>query len=349
MAEVLSLIGSCQPSSLTRQLVAVAGPLRELGVDLRVIVLDRPSVWSAALKQAGVPVEEIGLCGVFDLPPFLVLRKRIRAHQGAIHAWGLSAFRVARAAGAVAQRLFASGLFREQGRLSWLDRRFLRGVRCVAFTAQEADRAHHLGLPVERVRPGLPDPGVAKRTSLPGIPDDFALLLGLGPLEPRKAFREAIYLNDMLRYIADRNHLVLIGEGEGKHALGDLVEKFAAWPAVHFPGWVTDLAPYLGRADVVVAPAREAGSVYAVLDAMLAGRPVVAADTPDLAEIIKHGETGRLFPVGDRMQFGREVRTFLDDDDLRQTTAQSARNEVLRSHAVAPLANTLKQLWQTIG
>jgi glycosyltransferase involved in cell wall biosynthesis len=348
VADVLFLIGSLEPSSLSRQLVALAPVLRGAGDTVRVIVLDRPSPWSEPLRQAGVPIEEVGVTSIFAVQPFLALRRQLRAERAIVHTWGRSAWRMALAAGVPSGRLIVSGLFRAKPRINWLERRFLRRARAVAFTGSEADLYRAAGLTSERitvVRPGVPDPGELPRAPLPGTPDTLDVLLGIGPLDYRKGFRDAIYANEMLRYLEDRRRLILLGDGDSRAALVDLVESFAAEEAVRFPGWQVDITPYLARADLVIAPAHGPGSVFAVLEAMAAGRTVVASNTPDLAEVIVPDETGVLVPVGDRMLLARACRFLLQDADRRRAVGQAARQAVLRTWALESLASSLRGVY----
>jgi len=346
--DVVYFVGSLRPTSLARQVLALAPTLRPT-----VVVLDKPSAWSEPLRRADVAVEEIGLCGVFDAPAFLALRRMLQERRGAVvHAWGRAAMLAARTAGVPAGRLVVSGLFRSGDKVGWMDRWLLSGTRAVAFTGRDADAyrsAGWKGARVARVRPGLPDPGEATQTPLPGVPDDVEVLLGLGPLDLRKGFRDAIYAQEMLRYLDERRRLILVGEGDGREALEALVEAFGAGGSILFPGWQADLGPWLGRADLVLAPALGAGGVYAVLDAMFAGRAVIAARTADLAEVIAPGETGVLVPASERMQLARECRFLLQDAPRREALGRAAREAAQRTWALEPLAATLREVYAQVG
>ena len=83
----------------------------------------------------------------------------------------------------------------------------------------------------------------------------------------------------------------------------------------HFVGEVADLGPWLARADVVVA-AGVGGGRMAILDAMAAGRPVVATRTPDRAELIDHGRTGLFARPKDIPDLCRQIKAVLDDAAL---------------------------------
>ena len=67
---------------------------------------------------------------------------------------------------------------------------------------------------------------------------------------------------------------------------------------------------------MVWVPSRDGGGVCAALEAMAAGRPVVATRVPELEEIIVDGETGFLVRRATRPSLARQTRLLLDDAAL---------------------------------
>ena len=68
---------------------------------------------------------------------------------------------------------------------------------------------------------------------------------------------------------------------------------------VYLPGRVGDVSAWLARAELLVHPARWEGFGLALLEAMLAGKPVVATRVSSIPEIVVDGETGLLVPPDD--------------------------------------------------
>jgi len=93
---------------------------------------------------------------------------------------------------------------------------------------------------------------------------------------------------------------VVVGEGKDREALGLLTEQARA--RVDMRGSVTnDQVPsYLAAADVFVSPAVGQESFgIALVEAMAAGRPVVATDIPGYREVVSNGVEGLLVPPRD--------------------------------------------------
>lgn len=103
-------------------------------------------------------------------------------------------------------------------------------------------------------------------------------------------------------------------------------------------GFVDDVRPYLARATVMVlASRRREGMPTALLEAMGAGVPVVAARVGGVAEIVEDGETGRLVPPGDPGALADAIEGLLQDEHLRGRLARNGRRHVLSRHGMAAM------------
>jgi len=89
-----------------------------------------------------------------------------------------------------------------------------------------------------------------------------------------------------------------------------------------------------------------------VLEAMAAGRPVVAADVDGVPDLVEDGRTGYVFPVDDFESFRDGVRRLMQEEALRRQMGTAARARVeerftLRS-AVAAYEDFYEQMLQPI-
>lgn len=116
--------------------------------------------------------------------------------------------------------------------------------------------------------------------------------------------------------------LVLVGDGPERPALAA-----AGLPDVLMPGWAADPLPWLWAADLVVLPSRWEGLAYAVLEAMAAGRSVVASDAAGMREALGSGldRVGAVVPVGDVAALAQAVLERLADPGLRAAEGRRAR------------------------
>jgi glycogen synthase len=172
------------------------------------------------------------------------------------------------------------------------------------------------------------------------------VVLGVGPLAPHKGFRDAIWAFDILRFLYDDLRLVLLGEGPGREALEHFARVADVARHVHFLGAVPSVGPWLERAEVVWVPSLRPAGVGAALEALAAGRPVVASDLPELREAVADGETGLLFKPGDKAALARQTRTLLDDASLRRRLGAGAREHARKHFAAAGMARQAARLYE---
>jgi glycosyltransferase involved in cell wall biosynthesis len=117
----------------------------------------------------------------------------------------------------------------------------------------------------------------------------------------------------------------VIGDGGLREDLTKLCGRLRLQRQVTFFGHRDDIPALLKQADLFVLPSILDNLPYAVMEAQVAGKPVVATQAGGIPEMVLHGETGLLSPVGDTEALYRNLQRLLDDDLLRQNLGQRAR------------------------
>ena len=120
----------------------------------------------------------------------------------------------------------------------------------------------------------------------------------------------------------------------------------------YFAGFQDSMPPFFRAMDLLCHPSRREGAPRAVLEAMAAGRPVVAADVDGVPDLVEDGRTGYVFPVDDFESFRDGVRRLMQEEVLRRKMGTAARARVeerftLRS-AVAAYEDFYEQMLQSI-
>jgi N-acetyl-alpha-D-glucosaminyl L-malate synthase BshA len=93
--------------------------------------------------------------------------------------------------------------------------------------------------------------------------------------------------------------LVLVGDGPEAGRTRALVDGLGLTDSVRFVGIVEEVASLLAEADVLLLPSETESFGLVALEAMASGVPVVASNVGGLPEVVEHGVTGFLAPVGD--------------------------------------------------
>ena len=145
-------------------------------------------------------------------------------------------------------------------------------------------QVERVGLPAEKVEVihyGLDDVPAAWGSNPPADVDPGArVLLAVSRLEPQKGVDVAIRALPEIRRRHPEAVLVVLGEGPQRAELAALARELDV--PVLLPGRVPDVAAWLGRADLLVHPARWEGFGLALLEAMLASLPVVATNVSSI-------------------------------------------------------------------
>ncbi len=296
-------------------------------------------------------VEILGWKRVLDARPVLALHGVIRAFEPqVIHAWSRKALRSLAVSGTGgAQRLFYSDLLKPGHPLAFWDRMLVRNAAAVvAFSADEAARYRRNGVAARSlvtVPPGVESP--CAEAVEPPVPNG-RFMLGVGPLEMHKGFRDAVWALDILHYLYPDLHLVLAGDGGDRVRIGQFAHAVGATVRVHFLGPVSDPVPLMKRAAVVWVPSREQGGMCVALEAMAAARPVVGTRTGGLDEIIEDGVTGFLVKPGDKADLARQTRRLLDDPALAERLGEAGRHRVLEHFSAARMVRECAQLYDSV-
>lgn len=102
--------------------------------------------------------------------------------------------------------------------------------------------------------------------------------------------------------------LVILGEGEERANLEVLAAELRVAERVFLPGHIDDPLPAMARANVFVLSSRFEGLPNVLLQALLAGAPVVATDCPTgPREILQDGSYGQLVPVGNEAMLTQAI------------------------------------------
>lgn len=187
----------------------------------------------------------------------------------------------------------------------------------------------------------VPDPGPPPP---PGPRSGPLRLVCVGRLDPVKG--HDVLLQALAR--VEGVDLLVLGEGGTRTALEATVAELGLGDRVRLPGWSESVPEELARHDVLVLPSRSEGWPLTVVEAMLAGLPVVASAVGSVPEVVRDGQTGLLVPKDDVDALAGAL-TLLRDDPLLRGRFGAAGREVASRTMTAPLmASAWLELWQEL-
>jgi glycosyltransferase involved in cell wall biosynthesis len=184
-----------------------------------------------------------------------------------------------------------------------------------------------------------------------GCPPDVPLVVMAGQSIPRKG--HAVLL-DAVAIVHARGRplraLLVCAEHDAVSAahtesLRRRAEALGCGQTVSITGGVEHLAPLLRAADVVAVPSLREPFGRVAVEAMLAGRPVVASAVDGLSEIIDDGATGLLVPPGDPARLAAALEEMLDRPRVWSARARRARTRARRLFSITRTAGELHSVY----
>ncbi len=157
-----------------------------------------------------------------------------------------------------------------------------------------------------------------------GIPADAPLVVQVSCFKPQKAPERFVAVAARVAAAVPRAHFLLVGDGALRPALEEMRRDAGLDGRLHMPGWRRDVPAILDAATAVTLTSRFEGLPRAVVEALAAGVPVVAAAVDGVEEVLHDGANGFLVDPGDIETMSTRVVTLLTDPDLRRELAARA-------------------------
>ncbi|HXT18190.1 MAG TPA: glycosyltransferase [Gemmatimonadaceae bacterium] len=306
----------------------------------------------------------------FDAPSFVdpgylshlvrILKRRgadvVHSHEFLTSVYGGAAAAIARKPHVMTMhggRYYAGKRYRREA-LRWSARRSRAVVGVSAATANEL--ASHLRLSPERVRvvhngirPRLGDP-LAVRREL-GVTDGEMLVVAIGNLKPVKAHTvllEALVLLNA-RGTAPSWRLAIAGTGSEQGRLESLAEQHGVRDRLHLLGYRADVGNILAAADVWAMSSLSEGLPLALIEAMFAGRPVVASNVGGMPEVITNDVNGLLVPPSDAVALADALARLFADPALRERLAAAGKRDAEAQFGIDRMVDAYERLYSGAG
>lgn len=246
----------------------------------------------------------------------------------------------------VAIRLFYSGLERLASRCCH---------RIVSVSEFHRDWAVRLGMCGPDTIVAIPN-GIAAPHHSPNI--DTAGIrrhLGAGPtdvlvvtvtrLAADKGLEYLLHAAARLPRTQPHIHIAIAGDGPARNRLERMAGRLGVTCRVTFLGFRDNIADLLAAADMVVLPSVREGLSISLLEAMAAGKPIVATSIGSQREVASHGEMAWLVPPADSRSLQDAIVHLAQDCALRNTLGANARAIYESHYTEKRMLQSYKQLY----
>jgi glycosyltransferase involved in cell wall biosynthesis len=203
-----------------------------------------------------------------------------------------------------------------------------------------------LGIELEQ-RVGSAD-GRAETRRYLGIPDGRFAVGWVGRMTAVKRGDDVLEGFKLLRDRGVDATLCLVGDGPDRPHLERRAHELGIVRDTLFLGYQEDVAPLYAAFDALVLPSGNEGTPVSVIEALAAGRPVVATRVGGVPDVVRDDEDGFLVDAGATDELAERLSRLAADPALRERLAAAGRARVLPRYAVGRLVDDIDRLYRSL-
>ena len=205
------------------------------------------------------------------------------------------------------------------------------------------------GIDVERMAPTSEPSATRRRLAVePSAP----FVLNVARTIPAKA--QEILVQAMARVHETCPDARCLIAGTAEHGsetaklVADTIHGLSAGSYVQMLGDRSDIPDLLAASDVFVLSSRQEGFPITILEAMAAGKPVVATDVGGCAEAVVHGETGLIVPPEDPDALANAILQLLQNPEQARRMGEAGRKRVEGHFTVGAMVRKHIELYERL-
>ena len=178
----------------------------------------------------------------------------------------------------------------------------------------------------------------------------YAIIGSIGRLEPRKGHETLIRAMPTVLGQVPNAYLLIAGHdpwGYGK-ALDSLIDQLQLSRHVRLVGFESDVPSFLHSIDVFAFASTSEGFGQVVIEAMAAGKPVLASKIPPLTEIVVNGESGLLVDHDNPKAFAEAIVWLLKNKEAARRIGEQGAKRVNEVFSAERMARETMELYRTL-
>jgi glycosyltransferase involved in cell wall biosynthesis len=192
----------------------------------------------------------------------------------------------------------------------------------------------------------MPADAIAAARRRFGVPEGALVVTAVAILRPEKDLQSLIAAIALVRSYNPNVHLLLVGNGPCEAELRSHVALSGLQDHVHFAGYLPNSPNPHNYGDLSVLCSLHEGFPNSIVEAMAAGKAVVATNVGGIPDAVQQGKTGLLVPVGSPRALADAILRLAGDDDLRRRMGASARLLAQRSYRAEAVLEGLRTIYE---
>jgi glycosyltransferase involved in cell wall biosynthesis len=142
--------------------------------------------------------------------------------------------------------------------------------------------------------------------------------------------------------------LVFVGDGDDRERLEQRAHDLGLARSCLFLGYQEDVAPWYAVCDAVILTSASEGTPVTIIEALAAGRAVVATRVGGVPDVVDEGETGFMVRPGDTHALAERLEILARNPERRAAMGAAGRERVLRRYAVDRLVDDIDALYREL-
>jgi N-acetyl-alpha-D-glucosaminyl L-malate synthase BshA len=165
-------------------------------------------------------------------------------------------------------------------------------------------------------------------------------------------FRQVKRVRDIIGIFAKVNsempsRLVMVGDGPDRVVAEDETRRLGVESSVSFLGKIDNVAPLLASADLYLLPTESESFGLSALEALASGVPVIGTNAGGLPEVVRNGETGFLFKVGDVEGMGAAALELLRNPEMWNAMSELGAADARARFSEDEIVSQYEQMYRT--
>src|SRR3954471_5045844 len=181
-----------------------------------------------------------------------------------------------------------------------------------------------------------------------GIPGDRFAVGWIGRMTPVKRTDDVLVAFKQLRDDGVDAVLCMVGDGPDRADLERRAHELGIVRDTVFLGYQEDVAQYYAAFDALVLPSSNEGTPVSAIEALAAGRPVVATRVGGVPDVVQEGEDGFLVEPGAIGDLADRLAQLARDPQLRERMGRAGRDRVMSRYAVERLVEDVDRLYRSL-
>ncbi|SRR6266496_1929650 len=217
-------------------------------------------------------------------------------------------------------------------------RHFATRIIAVGNVVATAHRGRYKGRAFDVIPNGIPEPETISSQALSRVRNELGvdghpIVITVGRLERAKGYGDMIEAFKLLQQKQSNSVLLMVGSGSLRDSIRSQIESLDLKQSVILAGERQDISQLLASSDVFASSSHREGLPLSVLEAMMAGLPIVATSVGDIPNVVTK-ETGVVVPPHQPEMLAEALNDLLKNPGKRRAMGKAAKDRAMQEYSL---------------